>query len=485
MSSANPVRRRSAFVAGDPIPAAPLLEHLTAQAITGLSGTSHIDLVPLKLGNQGQFPYNFQNSSNLLFNALTYNWIAANLMAGGSAPAQLDQNFFTNEYISVLSKVVYSLSQSDLSKLVTAQKAATQQQSALLNAWVQAFGSLPQATPTQQPIDIITSTIATTWASPATTLSAMQSSMNINALLNNTPASGQPVRPVLAAWLDAIGASISLQNQVTMNNAYVAKALAAAQTATAANGGLALDNNTTVPAYSVTPQMSDIQNHLGDPNANTVEATMTVSRASQSEYSVSIQGGAQFSIPVLDFFGVSAGGSASYFSDQIATTSNQVTIQLTFTGLNLVNFGPTAFSQSTLQGWLYMDPIREAIQNGSNDVSGFKFSPTPSVDFSTNGPFGFLTGVAIVNEPTIVLTITSSNFQSILTTLTTEEHLGISFLGIPLASASSSTYSSTGAQQGSSETIIIKMSPPLDTIAGNTNKSVAWVVGAETSYPAS
>jgi hypothetical protein len=468
--------------------AATLINELTSQARTILSSVlQNQTLVALDPASQGEFPYYYLNNTNLLFNNLTYSWINTNLKAGAN-PAQLDTGLFTNEYIGVLSKVVYLLSKADQATLVAAQRNANNQQMALLSAWQQAYNSIPAATPTMQPIDIILATIANTWATPATTLTAMQQSRNLNALLNNTPASGQPIRPVLASWLAAMGSSISLQNQTTMNNGYLQSALLAAQTATPGNpplgnGGLSLDNNTTVPAYTVTPQPSDIVNSLSDLTANSITVEMTVTRSTQSEYKVSISGGASFSIPILSFFGVSAAGSASYFSDQIATSSNSVSIKMTFTGCNLVNFGPLAYNQSNGLGWAWFDPIRQAIQNGTQDVSGFKFSPQPQIDFSTAGPFGYPDGVAISNYPSVEITVKSANYQSILQTFQQQSRVGVSFLGIPLASATESTYSSSASQDASSSTVTIKLSPPQSLVAGNTNKSVGWLLGAVLSYP--
>jgi hypothetical protein len=181
---------------------------------------------------------------------------------------------------------------------------------------------------------------------------------------------------------------------------------------------------------------------------------------------------------MLDFFQLSCGGSASYFQDQIATSSNQVSIEMTFSGCNFVNFGPAPFNMSTDQNWAYFGPIQQAIKNGSSDVSGFKFAPDPGIDFSKNGPFGFVNGVAIANYPSINITVTSSDYQSILTTFQQTTSTKVTFLGIPLASATESSYSSQASQSGSSETVSITLSPPLSIVAGNTNTSVGWVLGA-------
>lgn len=417
-------------------------------------------LVSFSATSAGNFPFYYKNPTNLLFNVNTYNWVNSNIAAGG-VPTQLDSgNNFTNLNIEVLSKISYTLSSSDQQLLNAAQANAVNQQMALLTAWQTAYGSLPPPQIGMQPIDVILNTIATTWASPPTTLTAIQQSVNPRALLNTTPASGLPILPVLANYLNAMGATVPLLNSTTMNNAYLAKALAALQTPQASNGAMLLENNQYFPAYTMANQLPDIINNLSN-TGSSVSLSMQVTRTSAQEFQVSVAGSTGFSIPIYDFFTLGVTASASYFSDSIATTSNSVSISMSFPGVTLVNYGPTQFNMSSSQGWYWMSPITQAIKNGtSSTVTGFKFSPQPGIDFSTNGNFGFLTGLAISNMPTIVITVVSSSYASIATTIKQSSSLKLSFLGIPLGSISESTYSSDVQTESSTSTVTIKLSPP-------------------------
>lgn len=457
-----------------------IIAELQKQANNIFSSILKTPLSQLTITDKGNFPYYWQNPSNLAFNNKTYNWIASNLKAN-TTPAQLDQ-VFTNYYTQALSKVVYSLSKADQAILNQAHQNATNQQVALLNAWVQSYGSLPPKTPTMQPIDVIMNTIATQWADPKTNLSAIQESKNLNKLLNNTPASGKPILPVLANYLNALGASVTLQNNVTMNNGYVSTALSNVQTPTTDNGGLALDNNTTVPAFQVTTQISDILNGLKN-TSQAINLQMEVDRETSDRYTVSVSGSTGFSIPILDFLTVGVSGNAKYFSDSLAVTQNKISVSMSFTGATLVNFGAAAFNMATGLNWAWFQPIQEAITNGTNDVTGFKFSPNPNIDFSPNGPFGLLNGVAIANYPTIVIKVTSSNYQSIQKTFEQSSTVKVSFLGITLASASESTYSASTSVDSSSQTITITLNPPQELVAGNSVDSLGWVLGAVVDYP--
>jgi hypothetical protein len=305
-----------------------------------------------------------------------------------------------------------------------------------------------------------------------------------NALLNKTPASGKPIIPVLANYLNALGSAISLENNSTMNQAYLGRALAAVQTPKADNGGLLTDDNLFHPAYQIATQLSDILNGL-KATGNAISLEMSVSRFSENEFSVSIAGGTNFKIPILDLFTLSVGAEASYFSEHIATSSNKTEIELTYTGVTLVNYGPVAYDLSMPDKyWYWTKPIKDAIKNGDSNVSGFKFSPKPQIDFSESGPFGYVTGVAISNYPSVKITVTSSNYESIKKTFEQEVKVGLSFLGIPLGiKGSKSTYSHSVSVHSSSQTVTITLNPPQELIAGNSLDSVGWVLGVQTEYP--
>ncbi|MCX7553063.1 hypothetical protein OS175_04170 [Marinicella sp. S1101] len=461
-----------------------IIDELKKQANTILSTVlGSAKLEGFNVGSQGNMPYYWEDPRNLKFNAKTYDWISSNLKADTS-PLQLDQNF-TNIYIDALSKVSYHLSSDDQEKLNQAKSAATDQQGAVLRAWTEAYGSLPEGE--GQPIDEIASIIQTEWADPATTLTDIQNAININELLNKVPAAGKPIVPVFVNWLNAIGDAVSLQNNVTMNDAYLAKALAAAQSPKKGNGGIQLNtpgNDNYFPAYRVNTPTSDIINGLENDD-QAVELSMTVSRSTVNEYELSVSGGASFSYPVLGFFSVNAGGSSSYFESNIATTDNETTVKMSFPGVTLVNYGAPSFTKAPLQNWYWMKPIQDAINNKDNDVSGFKFSPAPQIDFSKKGPFGFLTGAAISNYPTVEITVKSADYQRIQKTFEQSASVGISFLGIPLGiGGSESSYSNKVTVDASKSTVTITLKPPKELVAGTATDSVGWVLGVQSDYPA-
>ena len=131
-----------------------------------------------------------------------------------------------------------------------------------------------------------------------------------------------------------------------------------------------------------------------------------------------------------------------------------------------------------------MAPILDAIKNQGKDVSGYQFAPSPGIDFSNNGPFGLLQGVAIANYPSATIVIKSSSYQSIQTTFQQTVSVGISFLGIPLGSATESTYSHSASSSSTDSTVTIVLNPPPNMVAGTNTSAMGWILGAQTNYPA-
>jgi hypothetical protein len=233
----------------------------------------------------------------------------------------------------------------------------------------------------------------------------------------------------------------------------------------------------------VTTQVSDILNALNSGTPQ-VSMSMSVTRTSDNEVRITAQGSAAIDIPVMDFLGIGVGGDVNYFSDQIATSSNETTVEMTFPGVNLVTFGPVPFRMSgNSSSWYWIDPVRQAIANTGKDISGFKFAPMPPIDFSADGPFAYLQGVVISSYPTITITTKSDNFASMETTFEQSSSVSVSFLGIPLGGASESTYQHSLTTDASSKTITITLSPPPDLVAGSQNDAQAWVLGVIPRYP--
>jgi hypothetical protein len=483
MSSTTTENTQQAGMA-DPSQAEPLLQALTLQAAS-LLGVENVQLVPFAQGAQGGFPYYWLNPSNIKeFNDATYTWISSNLKAN-SNPVQLDDASFPTLYSQVLSKISYQLSSADLDQINQANQNNQSQQAALLQAWQAAFGSVPtpqsDSSTNGTSIDQIMNTIETQWASPATTLLGLRNAPNLYNLLGNAPAAGMAVIPALSEYLATLDNVISLENQATMNNGYLRQALQALQEP-AANGGMVTDGNRTVPVYQVNSSLSQIQDGLK--GSSSVKISMEVSRTSFNQVTISLSGGGSFTMDVDDFLAISTEMYSDYFNSQIASSANQIQIDMEFPGVTLVSFGPMVFDSTSGTGWFWEQPVTEAIQNGSADVSGFKFTVNPETDFSSSGPFGFLNSVVISNFPTITITVTGSDYNNIESAISEASSLGISFLGIPLDSASQSAYSHNVNTNSAASSVTIQLVPPPNAVSDTIENLRGWVLGVQTDYPA-
>ena len=465
-----------------------LIETLRAKA-AGIVGAAlgAKPLVGFQTGSLGNFPYYWTSSRNLNFNALTYDWINANLAANSSPVSQAEGSTFTSQFVTALESISYSLSTDDQNELNEGAKKATQQQTALLNNWKNAFGKLPDPEGHGEVIDAILGTIQTEWSSKSPlTLMDIRNARNLDRLLDKAPSAGQPILPVLTNYLNAISSTLSLRNSVALNNRFLIDAQLALEDPSKGNGGLELSNDKLVPAYRVATPLAEILNGL-DPqaNKNEVKLGLTITRTSKSEFKVEITGGTSFTVPVLSFFKLNVGGKANYFQEDIVSRTESIKIEMVYSGPTLVQFGPVPFEKTGgTSSWFFMQAIEDAVKNTGEDVSGYKFSPVPNIDFGKSGPFGFLTACAIANYPSVKITVESADFKSIETEFKQSAKVGISFLGIPFGiNGNESSYSSDITTDASKNSISITLDPPKELVAGTADESSGWILGVATEYP--
>jgi hypothetical protein len=434
-------------------------------------------LMPSALGN---FPYYWQDPSNLLFNFRTYNWISANLRANTPA-AQLDVSFFTNLYAGVLSKISYLLSSSDLARLRTAAQASVNQQRNVLNAWQALFGSAPPSADPLQPIDILLNTVTASWASPPVTLLQMQQAADLETMLNRAPPNSAGVLQALASYLQVLGSTVELQAAASMYRGYLAEALLAAQSPTANNGGLTVSNHTVNPAYAVTPSVTEILSGLNTPDAG-LQMSVVVNRTPAAQYSLAFNGGAPTVTPSLGFLAIAPPNPLFGVAQQVEASAGPVRIEIASQGLTLVHFGPTPYDPASGRNWYWMTPLLEAIRNGNRDVSGFRFSPDPQTDFNKSGPFGFLTTVAITKHPSIAITSMRPDYRAFqLLAGTTRRQINLSLASQPLGAEPPPTHTMSVNVDRASQSVTVQYDPLADPGGA---QSTAFVVGVSTCYPA-
>jgi hypothetical protein len=163
---------------------------------------------------------------------------------------------------------------------------------------------------------------------------------------------------------------------------------------------------------------------------------------------------------------------------------------LTFKGVTLVNLTPGVFDKASGKNWYWPEAILNAVENATTqDVTGFKFLPSPGIDFSNNGPFGFITAMAISNQPTIQFTVGNMDSNAIQAKVQSSSSVKISLLNTPIGApdvpvniTSSDVAGQSMAAQETQNSITIDPSPSFRSTSPAID-AVAWVHGVQTVFP--
>lgn len=437
---------------------------------------------PFSVGALGNFPYYWQDPATLLFNTKTYQWIAAGLKAG-SNPVQLD-GFFTNRFIRLLGSISYGLSTADQAQLDRAQATATNEQRALLQAWRSAFGALPGDAAGSPVINLIMEEIACTWASPATDLNTLSAAADPSVLLNRTPPAGQSVLSALCDYLAAIKSSVPLLNEVTRNSGLLSRALTALQDPTTENGALMLSDRSLVPAYAVQTPVHDILAGLAmTTESRTVRLALDVKSGGIGAHEVAINGGVTARVPTTQILGLGSRASNDILGSILSVGGAQDTVRVTadFPGVTTVCFAPCAFLIGAFKNWFWTEPIIQAVRNGKNDVSGFKFTPDPPFDLSEEGPVGCVTSVIISRNPSIKVATSQPLGSRLADAVTSTPGGELSFLGRSLGTLGAADgYELAEVRSTPSEQVTLRPVPNLG--SGVLVDARAWVLAVKTEF---
>lgn len=464
--------------------AAMILNKLKDQANEILSAAHNVKLEMYHAQGSGNFPYFIKDTANRRFNEKTYVWMNQCLeKRKESEPVSFDGDY-NGKFLQVITAISYGLSDKDQAQLNQSKINAEEQQAAVLDAWLTAYEKFPEG---KAPIDAVFEVILKDWVTKeGTTLQDLLNAPDLSEVLGKTPPSGQPVLDVIANYLEAMGDSLSLQNSVSLKNGILRSVRRSINSPSEKNGGIQLNDGTDnfYPEYLVsTPQDNILE---GLKSKNIVKISFKLSKSEEGDTLLSVGGEASFKIP-LGFFDIDLGASANYFTNVITKKSKTIEINMEFNGVTVAKFGPEPFRVAGRKGWHFTDAIKEAIANGDQDISGFKFAPKPNVNFETNGDFGVVNAVAISQYPTMKITVFSSDYQKIKTDFDAAANadLKLDFLGMPLGVGLSGSYKQNDISIDESKgSITITLTPPVDTIAGKTKEATAFILGVQTEYSA-
>jgi hypothetical protein len=472
---------------------------LQEQAMSAVKDTFKSTLYPVQYPAQGDFKWNWQNP-NQVFNDATYQYINALVSPGNVANtiALSPGGGFANAYVAVLNDMVFSLSSSDQAKLTQAQSNASVQAGTIVSDYQNAFGTITAAQmaaagfQTKQDY-VIGYVLGSQWsgANPPLSYSTMASARNLKAMLPKAPAGGDQVITDVTVYLNLMqpvnGFSDELQNGAWTLNQLKANAMYP----TALNGGIqTFDPNTgtILPGFNngwgISDPISSINNDLQN-TGRTIAIAMTTSKSSGNDLEVNVQGQTGFTIGSWLEFSTEASGG--YDMSKTAGTSTDCSVSITYAGYSMVPAAPAAWQQASNSGFYYPDPIAQAVANGSQDVTGFKFLNTPPYQLgsvASGGNFGLLTNLLIANYPTVEITYTNADYSSFAQSWNEKVSGNLTLFGfIKLGSFSQGAYGSSFTQGSDNSTFTVKFSASPEVTGVPQNLKTAYVIGGAVANP--
>ncbi|MFD2567851.1 hypothetical protein [Pseudotenacibaculum haliotis] len=464
--------------------AALVLTKLKDQANELLSAAHNVQLDMYHAQGSGNFPYYYKDPATRRFNEKTYVWLNQCLEKRKNGEPVSFEGDYNGKFLRAVTNVSYTLSRKDQARLNEVKRNALNQQGALLDAWEEAFGEIPSG---KAPINGVFEIILKDWVTKeGTTLQDLLVAPDLFEALGKAPAAAMPVIPVVGNYLNAIEAGIPLQNAISLNNGILKSVRSSINFPSEANGGVQLNDGTDdfFPEYPFSTTQAKILDGLKSDNS--VDIQMKLSNFNSSDVSLSVSGEASFKMP-LGFFDIDLGASANYFTNIVTKNSRTIEIDMKFTGVTVAKFGPEPFRVSGRKGWHFADGIKESIANGEKDISGFKFSPKPNIDFTEGGDFGVVNAVAFSQYPTMKIKVFSSDYKKIKTDFDAAANAGlkIDFLGMPLGVGLKGSYKQGDVSINEAEgSITINVNPPIEAVAEKAVEATAFILGVQTEYSA-
>jgi hypothetical protein len=472
---------------------------LQAKAMDAVRNIFNSTLYPVQYPVQGDYKWNWQNA-NQVFNDATYQYV--NALVG---PGDVDNTIalspaggFANAYVAVINAMAFTLSKGDQAKLTSAQSNASVQAGTIITDYQTTFGQITPAQMAAAGVQtkqdyVIGYVLGTLWsgATPPLPYTKMASARNLKALLPKAPAGGDQVISDVTVYLNLMQPVNGLSDQLQNGAWTLAQLKANTMYPIAANGGIqTFDPNTGAvnpnfnDGWAISTSVASINNDLLN-TGRTISIGMTTSQSSGSTLDVSVEGQAGFSVGSWLQFSTEAG--ASYDMSTAEGTSTDCSVTMTYAGYSMVPTAAAAWQQATNTGFYFADPVRQAVANGNQDVTGFRFLNTPPYDLgplATGGNFGLLTNLLIANYPTISITYSHADYTAFAQSW--EQHISgnLTLFGfIKLGSFSQGSYGSSFSQgsDNSNFTVTFAASPEVTGVPQNLRQ--AYVIGGAVVNP--
>jgi len=463
-----------------------------------------------------QVSFYFKSPTTSEINANLYNQILSPRVKGHGSKydvkqAELLSSAFINGYNQIYLSLRYQLSQADqaiMQQNVAKVAGSITTLRPIWNAWVEAFGAQSQPpvpklnmNNTDTALIQMTGTMQGPWLNPAFVDKLKedpsypyQHMNDFDQIFSHIPLSvPKSMRDQIEAVYNAQGIGGGITAKVSNANQILNGVRNNIQQPSAENGGLKLTGSSRmIPGLQFEPaDPITLTTILGTHPPDSLDYRAKVTKSESSTLIFDLQIGGGITIPIFDCFSLSVGGGAqtSIFESDFAGSEFEIEVVVNNPTLQpLMTVKPSLYNISTAQGWLYIDPVKEAIKNGLNtDVTGFVFDGgVPSFDFSEGGDFGYVDTLLLSQFLELKLTFKQCNSTKVRQYFEQNSNAQINFLGIPLGGASeSSSYSYSYSEETSSSiSISLKPNPPGYTPGGTgITQSLCNLVAVGVTYP--
>lgn len=456
-----------------------------AQGVLG-NVLGNITPVPIEIAGHGNFPYNYLDI-NTNFNVKTWEFLNSVMQAGEHGGVVFGQPL-TNAYSTLVSALSYQYSKADSIALEKARISGEQDAIALVVAYERTYGPITGAQLTAARVEtkldyIIGYKVQNVWAGENAPLKFTGGNVvNLVDALPALPPAAQPLLGLITKYLGDLTSVLGLVNSSGAAATLLANLRQNTTTPTTGNGGISTSDGKMHVAFSVKEAMAVIDTALANA-ANQFTVTFHVSNYTEDSTTVSVSGRAAGVIPIGDFLGIDLGGGASYNMHTLNTHGDELDVTLTYTGVTLVNVGPNVYQEDTRTGWFDSQPLREAVANYQQDVSGFQLTPWPSTyNFGVGGNFGYLNALIISAYPTVTISYANGSSSDYESQIKQNASVGVSLFGIRLGGVEQSFGQGKVKQhgQGAGFDVTFVPNPP----AGGVSDQTAYIIAGSVAYPA-
>ena len=498
----------------DEEPAGEIYASFMSKIIEQIPGFDNLSLLLGTSSNQASFY--FKNDSTDEINATLYNNKLAPRIIGkgtqfGINQVGLSNEAFTNSYSSVFNKIEYKLSTADKIENERLQQLTHDLVIELVPIWNEWLKNNPS--PFIRPLDSTNADRAL--IEMTNVLQVYWVSLDYIEVLRNDPSYPYLNTDEFCKIFDRIPQTVPHEMIDLMINIYsvqgksgelTAKLSLAAQTLNGVranlisprmgpdgNGGLKLsDQNKVIPGMTFTPpRASIIKDQLNaNPPDPELRYTSSESKASNSKLLVAIDRLKNVEIPALNFLSLEIADDnlSSIFSKSYAGTKFKVE-------LNVKNpcyqppftFNPLQYDPYTHSGWMANHVIKEALENGISDKTGYFFTSQPDFDFSNGGNFGYINTMIFSQFLQLKIEFIDGNPSKIKNYFNKNAHAPVRFLNmlLPKTEDVSNPVFSVVEENQNTVTIIIDPAPPgyIPPSGDNIAASLSSLIAVCVTYP--